>query len=90
MQPIEKLPHPVQLRGSPLARWVLALFGWRVRFDGLPALQGVFAVYPHTSNWDFIVAILAKWAVGLNLKMARQLDIPVSLETYQRADFVHE
>lgn len=67
MQPIEKLPHPVQLRGSPLARWVLALFGWRVRFDGLPALQGVFAVYPHTSNWDFIVAILAKWAVGLEL-----------------------
>jgi 1-acyl-sn-glycerol-3-phosphate acyltransferase len=67
MRPIEKLPHPVQLRGSPLARWVLALFGWKVRFEGLPALQGVLAVYPHTSNWDFIVAILAKWAVGLEL-----------------------
>ena len=67
MQPIEKLPHPVQLRGSPLARGVLALFGWKVRFEGLPALQGVFAVYPHTSNWDFIVAIFAKWAVGLEL-----------------------
>ena len=31
MQPIEKLPQPVQLRGSALARWVLALFGWKVR-----------------------------------------------------------
>lgn len=67
MQPIEKLPHPVQLRGNPLARWVLALLGWKVRFEGLPALQGVLVVYPHTSNWDFIVAIFAKWAVGLEL-----------------------
>lgn len=65
MQPIEKLPHPVQLRGNPLARWVLALWGWKVRFEGLPALQGVLAVYPHTSNWDFIVAMLAKWSLGL-------------------------
>jgi 1-acyl-sn-glycerol-3-phosphate acyltransferase len=61
-------PKPVQLQGSRLARWVLGLFGWTVRFDGLPALQGVMVVYPHTSNWDFIVAILAKWAVGLKLK----------------------
>lgn len=60
-------PHPVQLRGSPLARKILGLLGWRVDFDGLPALQGVMVVYPHTSNWDFIVAILAKWAVGLRL-----------------------
>jgi 1-acyl-sn-glycerol-3-phosphate acyltransferase len=61
-------PKRVQLQGSRLARWVLGLFGWTVRFDGLPALQGVMVVYPHTSNWDFIVAILAKWAVGLKLK----------------------
>ena len=61
-------PLPVQLRGSRLARWLLGLLGWTVRFDGLPALQGVIVVYPHTSNWDFIVAILAKWAVGLQLK----------------------
>jgi 1-acyl-sn-glycerol-3-phosphate acyltransferase len=60
-------PHAVQLQGSPLARWVLGLFGWTVRFDGLPALQGVMVVYPHTSNWDFIVAIFAKWSVGLQL-----------------------
>jgi 1-acyl-sn-glycerol-3-phosphate acyltransferase len=57
----------VQLRGSPLARWVLQLFGWDVEFEGLPALQGVLIVYPHTSNWDFIVLILAKWSVGLQL-----------------------
>lgn len=58
-------PHPVQFKGSALARWILARMGWTVQFEGLPALQGVIAVYPHTSNWDFIVGILAKWSIGL-------------------------
>ena len=58
-------PHPVQLRGNAVA---LRMLGWRVEFNGLPALQGVMVVYPHTSHWDFIVAILAKWAVGLRLR----------------------
>src|SRR5690606_6666654 len=46
-------------------RWLLARFGWRVRFDGLPAPRGVVIVYPHTSNWDFIVGLLAKWTMGV-------------------------
>ncbi len=58
-------PFPVQLRGSALARWLLHLVGWRVDFAGLPAAQGVLVLYPHTSNWDFVVLIMAKWAVGL-------------------------
>jgi 1-acyl-sn-glycerol-3-phosphate acyltransferase len=63
--PIELSQHPVQLRGSALARALLGLAGWRVRFDGLPAAQGVAIVYPHTSNWDFPVGILAKWSIGI-------------------------
>jgi 1-acyl-sn-glycerol-3-phosphate acyltransferase len=58
-------PHPVQFSGSSLARWLLARAGWRVRFEGLPAMQGVIVAYPHTSNWDFIAGILAKWAIGI-------------------------
>lgn len=58
-------PHPVQFKGSALARMLLSLAGWRVVFNGLPRLQGVAIVYPHTSNWDFIVGILAKWAIGI-------------------------
>jgi len=58
-------PLPVQLRGSTLARGVLRLLGWRLAFDGLPAKQGVLIVYPHTSNWDFPIGLLAKWAMGL-------------------------
>lgn len=49
-------------------RWairILGLFGWRVRFRDLPGPHGVVIVYPHTSNWDFPVGILAKWAIGM-------------------------
>jgi 1-acyl-sn-glycerol-3-phosphate acyltransferase len=49
------------------ARWLLALFGWRVRFAPLPGPRGVVIVYPHTSNWDFILGLLAKWAIGLQV-----------------------
>ena len=55
-------------RQSRLARGVLRLFGWRVDSPGLPAEQGVILVYPHTSNWDFVVGLLAKWALGLQLR----------------------
>lgn len=55
-------------RGSRLARWVLGLFGWTVDAPGLPAEQGVILVYPHTSNWDFVVGLLAKWTLGLQLR----------------------
>lgn len=55
----------ITLRGNRFACWVLQLAGWRVVFDGIPGAQGVLVVYPHTSNWDFVVLVLAKWSVGL-------------------------
>jgi 1-acyl-sn-glycerol-3-phosphate acyltransferase len=61
-------PHPVQFRGSALARWMLRRMGWTVHFEGLPGLQGVLAVYPHTSNWDFVVLVIVKWAVGIPVR----------------------
>ncbi|MDP2006898.1 MAG: 1-acyl-sn-glycerol-3-phosphate acyltransferase [Rubrivivax sp.] len=63
--PLELLQRPVQLQGSALARGLLRLAGWQVPFDGLPAAQGVVVVYPHTSNWDFVVGLLAKWSIGI-------------------------
>ncbi len=63
--PQEIAARPVQLRGSRLARALLRLGGWQLQFDGLPARQGVVVVYPHTSNWDFIVGVLAKWGIGI-------------------------
>jgi hypothetical protein len=62
-QPLDQ--RPVQLRGSRLARAVLRLLGWRLQFDGLAAPQGVLVAYPHTSNWDFPLTMLAKWSIGM-------------------------
>jgi 1-acyl-sn-glycerol-3-phosphate acyltransferase len=64
----ESTDFPVQFQGSALARRILGLLGWQVHFRGLPALHGVIVVYPHTSNWDFPVGLLAKWAMGLEAK----------------------
>jgi 1-acyl-sn-glycerol-3-phosphate acyltransferase len=57
--------HPWLAR---VARGALALAGWQVRFDGLPGPKGIAIVYPHTSNWDFIIGLLAKWAIDLPVR----------------------
>jgi 1-acyl-sn-glycerol-3-phosphate acyltransferase len=61
------LPCPFG-RPSRLARGILSVFGWRLDTTGLPAQQGVILVYPHTSNWDFPVGVLAKWALGFQAR----------------------
>jgi 1-acyl-sn-glycerol-3-phosphate acyltransferase len=63
--PLLLAERAVSLQGSALATALLRAFGWRVAFDGLPSRQGVLIVYPHTSNWDFVVGLLAKWSIGL-------------------------
>ena len=59
------LRHPWLAR---FARALLAVFGWRVQFDGLPGPKGIAIVYPHTSNWDFVLGLLAKWALDLPIR----------------------
>ncbi|MBC3870461.1 1-acyl-sn-glycerol-3-phosphate acyltransferase [Undibacterium oligocarboniphilum] len=49
-------------------RWalrMLRLLGWNVNYKPLPGPRGVIIVYPHTSNWDFMVGVLAKLAIGM-------------------------
>lgn len=60
------------LRPAALPTWgqrsalrLLALLGWSVHFKPLPGPHGIAVVYPHTSNWDFLIGMLGKWAVGL-------------------------
>ena len=59
-------PQPPTLLGRS-ARRLLQLFGWRVEIRWPPGPKAVIAVYPHTSNWDFVVGILARCAAGLPL-----------------------
>lgn len=61
-------PYPVQFAGNRAAAWLLAQLGWRVQFNGLPTQQGVLAIYPHTSNWDFVILVMVKWAIGVPVK----------------------
>lgn len=50
------------------ARWVLQRLGWTLLRPELPGPKGVIVAYPHTSNWDFPVAMLAKWGLGWELR----------------------
>ncbi len=54
-----------RVRERRWARRLLALLGWRVDIAVPPGPRCVIAVYPHTSNWDFLVGYLAKLACGL-------------------------
>jgi 1-acyl-sn-glycerol-3-phosphate acyltransferase len=51
-----------------LARSLLALLGWRVELVWPTAPKGVMVVYPHTSNWDFFVGLLWRFATGFRAR----------------------
>jgi 1-acyl-sn-glycerol-3-phosphate acyltransferase len=53
---------------AAFARAVLRLAGWRLDYVEPPGPRGILIVYPHTSNWDFVIGLLAKWAIGLPLR----------------------
>ncbi|MYM98153.1 1-acyl-sn-glycerol-3-phosphate acyltransferase [Duganella vulcania] len=61
-----------QLKPADLPSWsqrtalrVLGLFGWRMLYRPLPGPRGICVIYPHTSNWDFMVGLFGKWALNL-------------------------
>ena len=75
--PVPVVPFPalgarVPRRGGALRRAVgraaLTLAGWSFE-GGLPDRpKFVIAVAPHTSNWDFIVGVFARQALGLRAR----------------------
>jgi len=56
-------PKPSLLRRTALG--LLRLVGWRSVMVWPPEPRGVIIVYPHTSNWDFILGMLFKIGYGL-------------------------
>jgi 1-acyl-sn-glycerol-3-phosphate acyltransferase len=66
----DHLLHPRALPtwGQRTALRMLNTIGWNVQFRPLPGPHGIAVVYPHTSNWDFPVGLLAKWAVGVQFR----------------------
>src|SRR5690242_8949784 len=50
-----------------VSAWLLGLFKWRVVFAPPPVPKAVVIVYPHTSNWDFVIGVLARSVMNLRM-----------------------
>jgi len=53
-----------------IATWLLGVFGWKVELVPPSAPKCVVIFYPHTSNWDFVIGMLAKVVVCLPIHWA--------------------
>ena len=66
------LPECLPSRGNAFSRVVgrtlLDAMGWRIEGEFPPQPKLVAIVAPHTSNWDFIVGILAVFAIGIRAR----------------------
>lgn len=51
---------------SRICRSILKSLGWTVEADWPKSRKYVLIVYPHTSNWDFLLGICAARALGLD------------------------
>lgn len=54
--------------GGRLTVGLLHWFGWRMINAPAPVAKAVIFVYPHTSNWDFPLGILFRYASGLPIR----------------------
>jgi 1-acyl-sn-glycerol-3-phosphate acyltransferase len=61
-------PRALPTWGQRTALRLLNMIGWNVYFKPLPGPHGIAVVYPHTSNIDFFIGLLAKWAVGVQFR----------------------
>jgi 1-acyl-sn-glycerol-3-phosphate acyltransferase len=47
--------------------WVFRQFGWDIE-GNIPKLDKfIIPVVPHTSNWDFIIGLMTKWSLNLQV-----------------------
>lgn len=67
---VPQLPPEIDQRGNALTRWLalaaMRLTRWKFSGELFPETKKfVIIVAPHTSNWDFPVGVMAKYALGL-------------------------
>lgn len=67
---VPTLPAAMPRRGGPVTRAfgraVLRLLGWRVEGEIPDVAKVVVIAAPHRSNWDFVVGLAAKFALGID------------------------
>ena len=65
------LPPAIPRRGGPITRAIgraaLTLLGWRIEGEFPNRKKMVLIAAPHRSNWDFVVGIAGKFALGLDV-----------------------
>lgn len=54
--------------GQRLGRGVLLLLGWKIVGKVPEHSKAIYAVAPHTSNWDFVIGIAVMLSLNLKLK----------------------
>ena len=73
-----RLPDSIHRDWEPAQRGVLARFcrallhaaGWRLILEVPPIDKAVIVFYPHTSNWDFVIGLLARYALNVSVTWA--------------------
>ena len=50
---------------TQLAKALLHLLGWRINLGAWPPNKCILIFYPHTSNWDFVIGMIARVASGV-------------------------
>ncbi|HUW35900.1 MAG TPA: 1-acyl-sn-glycerol-3-phosphate acyltransferase [Rhodocyclaceae bacterium] len=58
-----------------LARRLLAAFGWKLVYQPPAEPKAIIVFYPHTSNWDFVIGIVARAVIGLPVHWAGKDDL---------------
>jgi len=51
-----------------IARFLLRLMGWKIVGDLPDYNKYIVIVAPHTSNWDFIICLIGRFALGVKVK----------------------
>jgi len=64
----ECLPRRGNAFSSAVSRALLGASGWTIEGDFPATPKLVAIVAPHTSNWDFVVGILAVFAIGIRVR----------------------
>jgi len=70
MSEIQLGPSVPQRGGSVsriVARTLMRISGWRFEGEMPDVGKAVVIVAPHTSNWDFLVGVMAKFSLGLDI-----------------------
>ena len=58
-----------------LARMILRMAGWRLGPFPTHLRRAVLVVGPHTSTWDFPIALLARIALGIHVKFVGKAEL---------------